>query len=314
MTRGFVVATSATGAWVINLKVDVIRWGPRDKPPGTLGVVPGTLAAVGDFVVGDFSTALTPTSNSEVAWEATILGDRAILLSVREPLYVRDNDLPLYYGGAETAEIGTPTFVLSPRRVRYDSRRNAVMPMTTARRRLAALACAAAMAGCAPDAQPQFCPSRFAADFRKQSWGFDVPLGRRDGCCSTRSYAGRAAHGCFNLGRAGPRQEWAAREHRCRPGSHPARSKGPERARRSRSLKPAPAASRGGDDVIAPATSPHGCAGRRRHRHRHVRRQHDDRAGKPEDGNCAGARHIGADFAVDLAAVVGLLEPQRPTL
>src|SRR3954469_23337285 len=34
MQRGFVVATSSNGAKVINLKVTVIKWGPRDKPPG----------------------------------------------------------------------------------------------------------------------------------------------------------------------------------------------------------------------------------------------------------------------------------------
>src|ERR1700722_18638056 len=44
LKRGGVVARTPGGATVVNLDVNVIRWGPRDKPPGLLGTVTAILA------------------------------------------------------------------------------------------------------------------------------------------------------------------------------------------------------------------------------------------------------------------------------
>lgn len=46
------VARTPVGATVVNLDVNVVRWGPRDKPPGLLGAV-ASIAALPAIVIGD---------------------------------------------------------------------------------------------------------------------------------------------------------------------------------------------------------------------------------------------------------------------
>jgi len=120
LQRGGIVARTPFGATVVNLDVNVIRWGPRDKPPGLLGTtaavwsIPGIVigaslpmetwtaadafaaTAVGVGVLSDLVLALTPTMNAEAVWEATIVTSDQVLMKIREPVYIRAFDIPLY--------------------------------------------------------------------------------------------------------------------------------------------------------------------------------------------------------------------------
>lgn len=117
--RGFVSRTP-DGATVVNLDVNVVRWGPRDKPPGLVGTTAGILAipgivigdslpmstwtaanagaftAVGVGALLDTAVALTPTMNAEAIWKATIVSDGAVVMQMGEPVYIRGPDIPLY--------------------------------------------------------------------------------------------------------------------------------------------------------------------------------------------------------------------------
>jgi hypothetical protein len=120
LERGGIVARTPFGATVVNLDVNVIRWGPRDKPPGLLGTtaavwsIPGIVigaslpmetwtaadafaaTAVGVGVLSDLILALTPTMNAEAVWEATIVTNDQVLMKIRAPVYIRAYDIPLY--------------------------------------------------------------------------------------------------------------------------------------------------------------------------------------------------------------------------
>ena len=146
LRRGGAVARTPAGATVVNLDVDFLRWSPRDKPPGldaTLAGVaafPGVLiassapmarwtaadaavsTAVGAGLAIDLLTALTPTSNSEAVWDATVMSQDRVVMHMRRPVYVRDADLPLYArasGLAPAASWGGAT-TLAVRTVRFD--------------------------------------------------------------------------------------------------------------------------------------------------------------------------------------------------
>ena len=108
LRSGGVVARSPAGATVVNLDVDFVRWGPRDKPPGLVGTeaavlsIPGIVVAasvpmstwvaadaaaftalgVGAFI--DAAIALTPTMNAEAIWQATIVTDDRIIMKLQE--------------------------------------------------------------------------------------------------------------------------------------------------------------------------------------------------------------------------------------
>jgi hypothetical protein len=114
---GGVVARSPT---VVNLDVNFVRWGPRDKPPGLVGTelavlaIPGivlgasapmstwaaadaaALTALGLGAFADAAIALTPTMNAEAVWEATIVTDDRVVMKLQEPVYIRAPDIPLY--------------------------------------------------------------------------------------------------------------------------------------------------------------------------------------------------------------------------
>jgi len=140
------VARSPAGASVINLSVDFIKWSPRDKPPGgaftALGAAAGVgilvgattpwshwtgawdeaLLATGAGLLTDTVIALTPTMNAEAIWEASIVSPDRLLFDLREPIYIREGDIPLYSGNVRLAHISSPgpTSTLVARRIRLD--------------------------------------------------------------------------------------------------------------------------------------------------------------------------------------------------
>jgi len=120
LKSGGSVGRTPTGATVVNLDVDFVRWSPRDKPPGMLGTlaaaaaVPGVVigasvpmsgwvaadaagfAAAGVGVLTDAVIAMTPLTNAEAVWKATIVTEDRIVMKLQEPVYIRDRDIPLY--------------------------------------------------------------------------------------------------------------------------------------------------------------------------------------------------------------------------
>jgi hypothetical protein len=120
LSRGGAVIRSPEGATVVNLNVDFVKWSPRDKPPGLVGTIAaveglsgivvaaslpmstwtaadaGIAGAVGWGVLSDTVIAMTPTSNAEAVWEASIVTDNQIVMRMQKPIYVRDRDIPLY--------------------------------------------------------------------------------------------------------------------------------------------------------------------------------------------------------------------------
>ncbi len=126
VARGAIVARTPAGATVVNLDVDFVKWSPRDKPPGLAGsiaavegisgiVVAASLpmstwtaadaaasGAAGFGVLSDALIALTPVSNAEAVWKASVVTDDQIVLSLLKPIYIRDHDISLY---AKTADL-----------------------------------------------------------------------------------------------------------------------------------------------------------------------------------------------------------------
>jgi hypothetical protein len=148
LRRGGAVAREPAGATVVNLDVEFIRWGPKDKPPGlkftSLGAFVGvpamvfganqpmstwTLADAGIFsalgygVLADTLIALTPMTNAEAVWKATVVTDDRVVMRLQEPVYVREKDLALYAKStalAPMASWSTQSASLTVRRLRYD--------------------------------------------------------------------------------------------------------------------------------------------------------------------------------------------------
>jgi hypothetical protein len=117
LQTGGVVARTPDGATVVNLDVDVVAWGPRDKPPGLLG-----LTAIGLVLAPSTVIALTPTMNAEAVWYATVLTNDRTVLALREPVYVRSDDIPLYAKNVSLGALASWTSIapLRVRTVRYD--------------------------------------------------------------------------------------------------------------------------------------------------------------------------------------------------
>jgi hypothetical protein len=145
LSRGGTVARTPAGATVVNLDVDFVRWSPRDKPPGLFGLmagvatVPGivigasqpmttwtaadaaSFSAVGLGLAADTVIALTPTSNTEAIWEASIVTDDQVVMRLQQPIYVRHRDVPLYTKTAKLTPVTSwsdQTAALTPRSLR----------------------------------------------------------------------------------------------------------------------------------------------------------------------------------------------------
>ncbi|HBK06731.1 MAG TPA: hypothetical protein DDZ81_12815 [Acetobacteraceae bacterium] len=145
LTQGGTIARSPAGATVVNLDVDFVRWGPRDKPPGLLGTaaglatLPGILTgasypmstwaaadaaaftAIGVGGLVDLAIATTPTMNAEAIWKATILAGDRVIMKVQKPIYIRADDIPLYAKTTSLGPVGSDGSgaVLHTRTVRY---------------------------------------------------------------------------------------------------------------------------------------------------------------------------------------------------
>jgi hypothetical protein len=120
LSRGATVVRTPAGATVVNLDVDFVKWSPRDKPPGLLGstaavaAIPGIViadslpmstwtaadaagfAGAGLGIATDAIIAMTPTSNAEAIWQASVVTDDQIVMRLQQPIYIRDRDIPLY--------------------------------------------------------------------------------------------------------------------------------------------------------------------------------------------------------------------------
>jgi hypothetical protein len=146
LQRGGTVARTPDGATIVNLDVDVVAWGPRDKPPGPVATAAALLAlpaiVLGDSapmetwvaangfgaaiaglsILTDAAIAMTPTMNAEAVWEATVITGDRLVMKLRQPVYIRGPDIPLYaktvsLGPVASPGGGTP---LRVRAVRYD--------------------------------------------------------------------------------------------------------------------------------------------------------------------------------------------------
>ena len=144
--RGATVARTTEGATVVNLDVNFVQWGPRDKPPGlaftTLGAlaVPGIVigasmpmstwtaanaaafTALGVGALIDGVIALTPTMNAEAVWQATIVTSDRVVMKLQEPVYIRSPDIPLYAKETSVSPVSSwsSNGALRPRTIRYD--------------------------------------------------------------------------------------------------------------------------------------------------------------------------------------------------
>jgi hypothetical protein len=131
LARGGAVARIPTGATVVNLDVDFVKWSPRDKPPGLLGTTAAVLAtpgivigatgsmntwtaadaagagAAGLGIFADALIALTPLTNAEAVWQASVVTDDQIVMRIQKPLYVRDRDVPLYTATAHLVPVAS---------------------------------------------------------------------------------------------------------------------------------------------------------------------------------------------------------------
>lgn len=144
---GATVVRSPAGATVVNLDVDFVRWSPRDKPPGLAGTtaavfgVPALViadstpmstwtaadaAAFSAFGLGfltDALIALTPTTNAEAIWKATIIVNGQLVMSLHQPVYIRAGDIGLYAKTTDLAPLSSWTGSergLPVRQIRYD--------------------------------------------------------------------------------------------------------------------------------------------------------------------------------------------------
>lgn len=125
LRRGGVVELTSARAIVVNLDVDVVRWGGRVPRSGGLqsaaGAIIGAGILIGDTtpltslegalvttalgVVADAVETVTPRFDAEAAWTATIYDRERLTFQMREPMYIHANDIPIYQGGLRTARL-----------------------------------------------------------------------------------------------------------------------------------------------------------------------------------------------------------------
>jgi hypothetical protein len=124
---GGTVSRTPIDATVVNLAVSFVQWSPRDKPSGLLGtqtaaalVTGAVLADSGPYsysgaltaagitagalgVAADLAVAMTPRSNAEAVWEATIVTADSVLMRMRDRVYIRNGDIGLYSADTDLA-------------------------------------------------------------------------------------------------------------------------------------------------------------------------------------------------------------------
>ncbi len=118
LTRGSAVSTTPADSMVVNVDVSSVRWG-RDVPPtggflSLAGLTAGAatvLGANGPYTPADgFGMAaglgialdviksLSPETNVEAVWKATIIRNDTYMMEASAPVYVRASDLWMYRG------------------------------------------------------------------------------------------------------------------------------------------------------------------------------------------------------------------------
>lgn len=139
--RGGTVKLSPAGAMLINLDVDIVRWGGR-RYPGGLATLAGLAAGAGFLLAGngpltpaaafgvaagagiatDAILALTPQTNVEAVWQASaVIGDE-LKFDIRRPIYISAADIPLHGSRTRLSPLSSPGAAISatPVRMRYD--------------------------------------------------------------------------------------------------------------------------------------------------------------------------------------------------
>ena len=143
---GAELARTPAGATVVNLDVNFVRWGPRDKPPGLVGTAAGALgvsaivagnslrmatwtaadaaipAAAGVGVLSDLALAMTPTMNAEAIWQASIVTQDRVEMMLQEPVYIRGPDIALYTKATTLSPVSSwsDAAPLATRVIRFD--------------------------------------------------------------------------------------------------------------------------------------------------------------------------------------------------
>jgi len=115
LARGGRVSRSPANATVVNLDINVVHWAAQSTLGGTgtlSGLAAGTAIllaqngpyspaggfgmAAGAGIAADAITSMTPHTNVEVVWEASILREGEIVMEIRNPIYIRPRDPALY--------------------------------------------------------------------------------------------------------------------------------------------------------------------------------------------------------------------------
>jgi hypothetical protein len=120
LRRGGTIARTPAGATVVNLDVDFVRWGPRDKPPGLTTTLLPFLLVPGPG--SDLIVATTATMNAEAIWQASIITPDRVMMALQKPVYIRAPDIPLYAKAMTLTPLPSwaDTAPLSARVIRYD--------------------------------------------------------------------------------------------------------------------------------------------------------------------------------------------------
>lgn len=146
LRSGGTIARVPTGATVVNLDVNFVRWGPRDKPPGLIGTAAAALSVAGTVIgasepmstwtaadaasftalgvgaLADAVIAMTPTMNAEAIWKASIVTNNRVIMMLQEPVYIRAPDIPLYAKATSLGPMASwgDEAPLATRTIRYD--------------------------------------------------------------------------------------------------------------------------------------------------------------------------------------------------
>jgi hypothetical protein len=143
LARGGIVSRIPANATVINLDIDVVRWSNQPQvPDGALtltGLMTGAALlvayngpympaagfgmAAGAGIAAEMVRSLSPDTNVEAVWGASILSGDDVVLALREPVYIRQGDIRLYEGtgSVRAAALGSfsPRPMSIPVRLRY---------------------------------------------------------------------------------------------------------------------------------------------------------------------------------------------------
>ena len=116
LSHGGAVSSVPGAGAELDLDVDVVRWSPRDAAPDGTGTIAGLAGGTavllanqpplppaagfgilaGAGILADILRTMTPNTNTEIAWGASIRSGNRIVFDVRYPMYIADADKPMY--------------------------------------------------------------------------------------------------------------------------------------------------------------------------------------------------------------------------